>query len=246
MTSSLPRTSTRSARSSRRPRRLLVAAAAAVSAALIVGCSGDGGGSGDDPATVLEAARATLAETSGVRIELATERLPSGVSGVVRATGVGTPQPAFEGDITVATGGVNVDVPVVAVDGDVHAKLPFTTSFEVIDPSAYQAPDPAALMDPATGLATLLSEATDVTEGEQVRDGSAVLTSYEGTVPGTVVARIIPSADADAAFDAVFTINDDQQLIEAALTGPFYPDADALTYTVRFVEYGVDQQITAP
>jgi len=30
------------------------------------------------------------------------------------------------------------------------------------------------------------------------------------------------------------------------LTGPFYPDADEVTYTVDFDQYGVEKDITAP
>ena len=58
-----------------------------------------------------------------------------------------------------------------------------------------------------------------------------MLTSYSATVPGTAVAAMIPSASADADFDATFTVTDDDELAKAVLTGPFYPDADDVTYT---------------
>lgn len=229
----------------RRPRSPL--AVALVGVLLLLGaCSGGGSDEAEDPAVALDAAKTRLDETSGVRIELSTPGLPDGVSGVMSASGVGIRAPAFEGDITVATSGITADVPVVAVDGKVYAKLPFTTSFEVIDPAAYQAPDPASFMETEQGLSSLLSETSDVTEGEQVRDGSDVLTELTGTVPGTVVARIIPTADPEASFEAAYTVTDDDELVEAVLTGPFYPDADPVTYTVRFAEYDVEQEITAP
>lgn len=229
-----------------RPRSLLAVALAGV-LLLLGACTGGGGSEEDeDPTAALDAAKVRLDETSGIRIELSTPGLPSGVSGVMSATGVGTRAPAFEGDITVATSGITAVVPVVSVGGEVYAKLPFTTSFDVIDPAAYQAPDPASFMDTEQGLSSLLAETSDVTVGEQVRDGSDVLTEYTGTVPGTVVARIIPTADPDATFEAAYTLTDDDEIVEAVLAGPFYPDANSVTYTVRFAEYDVEQEITAP
>ena len=69
--------------------------------------------------------------------------------------------------------GLDVDVPVVSVDGTVYAKLPFTRSFAEVNPADYGAPDPAQLMDPDTGLSTWLTAATGIEEGERVRDGRA-------------------------------------------------------------------------
>lgn len=231
--------------SSARTRLSLVVAA--LLALVLTACSGGGDTpEGETPEDVLAAAKAELDETSGVEIELSTPGLPSGVSGLTSATGVGTHAPAFEGDITVSMAGVNADVPVIAVGGKVYAILPFTRDYDEIDPSAYQAPDPAALMNTTNGLSDLLGRATGVEEGEQVRDGSAVLTSYTGTVPGSVVATIIPSAQEDAGFAAEFTIDDDGRLVEATMTGPFYPATEDVTYSVRFVEYDVEQEITAP
>ncbi|UUZ58908.1 LppX_LprAFG lipoprotein [Nocardioides sp. B-3] len=78
------------------------------------------------PEEVLAAAATTLSETSGVSLTLSTEDLPDGVAGIVKADGVATNQPAFEGTITVIFAGQSVQVPVIAVDGKVNAVLPFT------------------------------------------------------------------------------------------------------------------------
>jgi len=218
-----------------------------LAAALVLsGCTSDARENSDSPEEVLAAAKATLDETSGVRVSLSTEKLPPTVDGILEAEGVGTHDPAFEGDLKVASGGVTADVPVIAAQGKVYAKLPFTTRYVEVDPAAYAAPDPAGLMEPEGGLSSLLTAAEDVEEGRQVRSGEDVLAGYKGTVPGDVVASVIPSASSDQAFEATFTVDEEDRLREAVLTGPFYPEADDVTYTITFDEYDTSADITLP
>jgi lipoprotein LprG len=199
-----------------------------------------------DPKKVLAAAKRNLDTTSGVRIGLKAGSLPTGVNGLLAADGVGTHAPAFRGTIKVSVSGVNADAAVVATAGKVYAKLPFTTSFAVIDPADYGAPDPADLLANQGGLSSMLTSARNVQQGAQVRDGKRVLTRYTATVPGTTMASIIPSARASARFDATFTIDDRNRLAKAVLRGPFYPKADDVRYTVTFDDYGLRRHITAP
>jgi len=228
-------------------RHRFVAGLALVTAISLSACSDSGSQEADQsPAEVLAEAKRNLDDTSGVHVVLATEQLPKGVNGVVSADGIGTHAPAFEGDLQVASGGITADAAVVAVDNVVYAKLPFTTSFAEIDPADYGAPDPAELMSTDAGLSSLLTEAADVEEGEPERSGETVVTTFTGTVPGDVVAAIIPSASAEDTFDATFTITEDGLLNEAVLAGPFYPDAEDVTYTIEFDEYDTDREITAP
>jgi lipoprotein LprG len=194
----------------------------------------------------LAEAKSALDEAEGVRIELKADRLPPAVNGLLTAEGVGTHAPAFSGDIQVTTGGITAKAAVIAVDGKVWAVLPFTTEYAQIDPADYQAPDPAALMSTDRGLSSLLTSAEAVEAGKQVRDGRTVLTELTATLPGDVVAGVIPSAQADADFDAGFTLDDDNRLAEVTMTGPFYPESAPVTYTIAFSEYGVTKDITAP
>jgi lipoprotein LprG len=233
---------------SRRRTPLLRAAVLVVALLLgvaVASCSG-GDESSLSPEQRLAAAKKALDETSGVQIQLVTEALPKGVSGLVSAQGVATHDPAFEGTITVSAGGITADAEVVAVDGVVHAKLPFTTKFVEIDPADYGAPDPAALMSTQDGLSSLLTAAEGVEAGKQVRDGDQVLSEIVGTVPGSAVRAVIPSASQDADFDATFTLDDADRVTRVVLTGPFYPDADDVTYTVDLEKYGVEKDIRAP
>lgn len=228
---------------SRHARAALSLAAATV---LLAACSDDEGGSDETPEEALAAAKAALDETSGVSLSLATGELPEGVDGVLEALGVATRAPAFEGDLTMVVNGLDVDVPVVSVDGRVYAKLPFTRSFAEVNPADYGAPDPALLMDPDTGLSTWLTEATAVEEAERVRDGELVLSSYTGSVPGKVVDASIPSVDEDAEFPATFRIDQDGRLRSVDISGPFYGPRGTVDYTVSLDDYGTDEDIGPP
>jgi lipoprotein LprG len=226
-------------------------AAAALGVLLLPGlaaCSGDDSVSdGRTPEQVMDLAKKNLDETSGVSITLDSDGLPDGVAGLSSGEGVGTHAPAFEGTIGVIVAGAPVDVPVVAVDDTVYAKLPFTFGWQDIDPADYGAPDPATLMSTDSGFSSLLPATTDLEEGDSVRGGAdnkEVLTEYTGTVPGDVVSNVIPSAEGD--FDATYSISSDGELRTAELTGVFYPDTEAMTYTIGFDDYGTEKDIVAP
>jgi len=243
------------------PHRLAAGVAVAVlSIAGLSACSDDGGGvtenesadADDDgeisPEEVLALAKTTFDETTGVNLTLETGDLPDGVDGLVSAEGVATHAPAFEGVATVMLSGspFNVD-PLVAVGGKVYASIPGVPITQEIDPEEYGAPDPAQLMDPEDGFSSILTETDDVEEGETVRggeDNKEVLTEYTGTVAGSFVENIIPSAEGD--FDATYTIAENGELRTARLTGVFYPDSDEMTYTVGIDDYGTEKDISEP
>ncbi|HET7388077.1 MAG TPA: LppX_LprAFG lipoprotein [Nocardioidaceae bacterium] len=209
------------------------------------GCSHDSASS-LSPHQALATAKKKLDKTSGVHLHLSTGKLPSGVDGVLDADGVATHAPAFKGSIKVAASGITADVAVVALQGVVYAKLPFTTKFVPIDPHDYGAPNPADLMSTSGGLSSLLTSATHLTKGAQQRNGKSVLDSYHGTVPGRAVATVIPSAVPSGNFDATFSIDDRHRLVRAVLTGPFYAKGGDVTYTIGFDDYGAHPHISKP
>lgn len=211
----------------------------------VAACSGSGEPE-VSPEERLAAAKTVLDETPGLTLSIETDELPAGVTGLLSGEGVATHDPAFEGTLEVFGSGLSAKVDVVAVDGEVLAQLPFRQDFVAIDPADYGAPDPAELMATDGGLSSLLTEAEDVEEGEQTRDGETVLTTYTATVPGEAVGALLPSADAAADFDAVFSVDDEDRLTRVELTGPFYPDAEDVTYVVGLADYGTEKKIVAP
>ena len=230
-----------STRAPRRARRAAAPLAALLLALPLTACSGseEPGEDSADPAEVMAAAKTTFDETSGVRITLSTDDLSEGVDGLLRAEGVGTHDPAFDGSIVVRYAGIEPTVPV-------YAQVPLTIGWSEVDPAEYGAPDPAGLMDADTGFSSLLVETEGLEQGEQVRGGTDnrdVLTTYTGTVAGDVVSGIIPSATGD--FDATYTVSDDDELRSMELTGDFY-GAGSMTYSITFADYGAEPSISAP
>ncbi len=209
-------------------------------------CSGDEAEDEPTAEEALAAAKVTLDETAGVELRLSTDALPEEVDGLVDATGVGTHAPAFEGTVDLSVNKLSLEVPVVAVDGQVFAKLPFTTKYAEVDPADYGAPDPSQLMDSSTGISSWLTEAAGIEEGDPVREGSLVLSSYSGTLPGDVVSDFIPTADTSADFPVTFRVDEEGTLHSVDVSGPFYGKGGEVDYTVTLSNYGVEKEITRP
>ncbi|HET7326130.1 MAG TPA: LppX_LprAFG lipoprotein [Nocardioidaceae bacterium] len=220
----------------------------AVLLALLVGCTGGSADSDEaaDPAERLAAAKQVIDEAASIDVELSTQELPDGVDGVTRATGTGNHDPAFKGTIDIVAAGFAGEAPVVAVDDEVYVQLPFTSEYVPVDVQTYGAPDPAVLMSTDDGISSLLTEATDVTEEGQRRNGEQVLTEFTGTLDGAVIADLFPSADEDGSFDVTFTLTDDNELDTATITGPFYAGAEDVTYEIEIDTSEEPVEITAP
>lgn len=233
-------------KSTTRRRLRPLAAALALPLLLATACSGGSDDDSETPEDVLAEAKSQLDDTSGVELTLTAGELPDSVDALVEATGTGTHAPAFEGDIELRVNNLTVKVPVVAVEGQVFAKLPGLKEFVEIQPEDYGAPDPAQFMDTTNGVSAWLTEAEGVEEGDESRDGDQVLTTYTGTVPGAAVAEVIPSASADVEFDATFRIDDEGRLTGADIAGPFYADAPDVDYTLTLDGYGTEADITRP
>lgn len=200
------------------------------------------------PAEVMAFAKAKLDETSGVTLSLATEDERAEGDFLKHAEGTVTSTPAFQG----TAGGrfLNFEqdsVGVRSVDGTFYVEVP-VLGWQTFEPADLCAPDPALLLDPATGVANILTAAEGLEEGKPTRsetDNSVIVTPYDGTVAGSVIKKILPCAPGDE-FDVTFTLTDDGLLRAAAITGEFFKGDAPVTYTFDISAYDVEQDITAP
>lgn len=209
-------------------------------------------GSDRSPDDVMELAKETLDETSGIRIDLTSSGLPDDVDQVVleSASGVAVHPASFEGGLVGRAFGLTENGEVIAIDGTVWLNLPILLGpgFEEIDPSDYGAPDPGQLIATEGGISDLIVETGDLEEGEEIRggeDNEEVLTEYTGTLTADQVELVIPSASGDS-FDVIYEITSDGELRSLAITGEFYSGTDDTTYTLELTDYGIEQEISAP
>jgi lipoprotein LprG len=220
-----------------------------IAAALVLGgCSGSSGEKADPGklAARLATAKKTLDAAEAINISLSTGKLPSGVTGLLSAKGVGNHTPAFKGKVTVITGGTSLGANVIAVGGKVYAKTSFAPVYLSVDPASLKAPDPASLLDTDSGITQILTKTRKLAAGGKSRDGSDVLTTIKGSLPGNVVRTIIPSADAARTFTVAYRLDAKDVLRDVTLVGKFYPDGGDVTYTVKLTTSDTPVSITKP
>ena len=222
-------------------RRLLMLVFTGVLAIVMTAC----GSTNHQPAGQrLKAARAFIDRSQAISFTLSTGDLPSGTDGVISASGTGTHQPGFSGQIKVVFSGTPISVPVRAVNGKVWAQV--LGPWQVINPAQYGAPDPTALMSRTTGISSLLTQATGLDKGQQTRSGSAIVTTYTGQIAGQIISRLIPLANASAPFTVSFSLTDDNHLVKASITGPFFAHAAKVTYNLTLSPCGSCKPVTPP
>ena len=234
-----------------RPSAVVTVVATVVAAALaLAGCSGngddEGGQSQESPAQALDAARDRLVTSPAVTFTLESEGLPGKAVGVSAAEGTGlfTP-PSFKGTLNATIRGVTGTVDVIAVEQDVYLKF-FTPGYAKIDPKDYGAPNPAQLFDQQTGVTSLVDKTSDPARGAKQRDGSDVLDTFTGTVPGSAVAELFVIGDKSGTFDITYGVTDtDHELRKVVLEGPFYAGSTA-TYTLHLERLAEAVAISRP
>ncbi|MCW2786991.1 MAG: hypothetical protein JWP74_3508 [Marmoricola sp.] len=232
-------------------RRLTVLVAVTVAlAALLAGCGGSSGGStsggGAAVAAALAKAKKNFDAASSVHLTMTTKATPTSGDAVLGADGTLTHQPAFEGNVKVHISGLTANVPIVSLNGKVHAKLPLTTSYTVINPGEYGAPDPADFADRSHGISGLLLKLTGATKTGQSRNGKTVVTTYAGTLTGALVKPIIPSANGTGTYKTVVGIDDQGVLTTLSVTGDFFASSGAVTYDLVFSDYNKNVTISTP
>lgn len=181
----------------------------------------------------LTEARATIDSAETVTITLTAKDLPDGTSGLQSASGSGNKTPAFTGTVKYITGSSTISAEIIAVGAEVVAKPSFSPVFIAIDPGSMKAPNPASFFEKDTGVSQILVQTKGLTDAGRSRDGKDVLTAIDGTLPGAVVRAVIPSADTASSFAVTYRLTDDNDLRDATITGPFYPNIGDVTYTLQ-------------
>ncbi|MER7072138.1 LppX_LprAFG lipoprotein [Terrabacter sp. NPDC000476] len=233
------------------PGKLVAVALAALGVVAVSSCSSEpeGASAGQtqaSPAQLLAAAKAKVDAAPSVHLALASSNVPDGASGVVSADGWGQHPPAFKGTFKVSLKGVQADAEITSVGGEVYAKLPLVPGTNRIDPKTFGLPDPAVLFSTDKGLTTLLTSTTSPALGAKKRQGSEVLSTVTGSLPGKAVTDLFLIGDSSGTFSATYGLTDSSELRQAVLTGPFFGAGTSSTYTLTLDQYGAPLTITKP
>ena len=224
--------------------------AAVVLLAGLAACSSggeDASSPAEDPRAMLAQAKTALDEATSVHVTVTSTMVPAGATGLVGGEGTAARPAAFSGELEVSVGGGTVTVGVISVDGTVYAKTPFGPDYAPTDPAQFGLSDPADLLDPDTGVSSLLPAATGAELGAKSRVDGEVVREVSAQIPGDAVNAVLSTADPSSPVEAVFrVVSRTGELRGAELTGPFFAAGRDSTYTIVLDGYGEPVDITAP
>lgn len=224
-----------------------------VLAVVLVGAAcGSGGGqpsTGPDAHTLLTQAKAAVDAASAVHFTISSQNASSSASGTYVTSGDGDAErpDSMTGTLEVVVNGLPVKLGIVSTGGTFYVRLPFTTGYQVTNPSAYGFGDPGKLLDPTAGLSSLLTDAssasldgTDRLNGEELRE-------VKVTLPGKPIAALLTSADSSQDVQGrIGMVPSSHQVRRVVLTGPFFDPHKSSTFTLILDRYGETVQITPP
>jgi lipoprotein LprG len=216
---------------------------------LVAGCSSSQKSTAGpaDSTALLTAARTSLAATPTVHFTLTSTNVPTDGTRLVDGQGVIVRPKQFQGKLSIMINANRVSVELISAGGQVYAKLPFSNSFQVTNPSDFGLSDPAKLIDPNTGIARMFGELTAVTDKGRLRIGNDVVTQLNGTLPGTLVDALLTDADPAQPVKAeLYITQDTHQLRRVVMTGPIYTKGVDSTFNLLLDQYGAPATVTAP
>ena len=222
-------------------RRPLVAAAGL--AALAAAC----GYAGPSAATLLQRARTTFDQTTAFHIQLTSQDATGSGIQLTAADGDAVRPDGFHGTLQLEESGLPLQVQVVSTAGHFYVQLPFTLAYQPADPAQYGFADPGQLLNPTTGISTLLTSARSPTIGSSVRDSGESLQQVDATLPGQLVASLLVDADPSQPVSVVYGIDiTDNQVRTVDLTGPLFEAGHQSTFHLILSRYGENVSVTPP
>lgn len=222
---------------------MTVAAAAALSMASVACGQPEG-----SALTMLTRAKSLMDATSSAHFTLSSSGARS-ESSVTLLGGNGDIQrpDAFHGTLNIVIAGFTTSVAAVSSHGRFYIQNPLDQQFEPADPSMYGFADPARLLDPKTGLSSLILKCTDVSARGDDRTGGELLHELSCTLPGSAVQALLTDAAPDQTVAATVGIAAGSgQLRRVVLAGPFYSSTSSTTFTLVVDNYGENVTITPP
>jgi lipoprotein LprG len=221
-----------------------LAGAVTLVAVLIAGCSQST--PKGDPSALLSAARQKLDAASSLHFSLTSNVPDRGKTTILAGKGDLERPDSIAGSFTISVSGFPAEVKVVSKGGVFAAQLPFAVGYVKTDPSRFGLENPAQLMDPNSGITSLLGGATNPKMGPQVRLEGELLDTVTATVPGDKI-PVLPDAAPQKPVALVALIDPHtDELRQISLTGPFTSSTSDGTYVLVLTAYDEHVDITLP
>ncbi|MHB8719388.1 MAG: LppX_LprAFG lipoprotein [Candidatus Dormibacteria bacterium] len=199
-------------------------------------------------ATLLRDAKQSIDTATSVHFSLTSANVSGGGPLLTGGHGDARRPDGFSGVLTVVVDGLPVNVDVVSVGGVFYARTPLSGgSYDRTDPSTYGFGDPAKLLDPNSGLSSLLSICSNAASAPADKLNGEDLAEVTCTIPGAAVAALLTSADPSQPVRATVGVDaSTHQLRRVTLSGPFFSATQTSTFTVVLSHYGENVTVTPP
>lgn len=218
--------------------------AVAAAATCLSGC----GTPPPDPGQLLRDAKHSVDSASTLHFTLTSQDVTGAGPLITGGSGVAKRPDGFSGTLDVVASGFTVSVAVVSIGGVFYARSPLGSGgFDKTDPSTYGFGDPGKLLDPSTGLSSLLAVCSSPADANADRLNGEQLDEVTCSIPGDRVAALLTSADPSQPVRATVGVDaTSHQLRRVVMVGPFFDKTHPSTFTVVLDNYGANVSITAP
>ena len=219
---------------------------AAVAASLVAAC-GSSRTYETDPRALLREGKQAVDATQSVHFSITSSEVQASGTYITGGSGDAKRPDGFTGSLAVVVGGLPLNIAILSTHGTFYVKLPFSSTYAATDPAKYGFADPGHLIDPSTGLSTLLVSAKTASLGDRDRFRGEELYEVHASFPGQQVKDLLTSADPAKDVSGTVGINvDNHQVRRVVLTGPFFDAKKLSSYTLILDNYGENVSITPP
>lgn len=230
-----------------RMRRIVGSLVLLVAALTLPGCSGSGSAGPPtdrptDPAAILAASSAAMADVATAHFTLAVDGTIQGVT-ISRAEGDLTRDGDAAGTATISQFGQLIEAQFVLVDGGLWIKGPTGGFVQVPESATGSLYDPSAILDPDRGVSRVLAQARN----PALSSSDAQTSVVTATVPQDVAAGLVPGLQADVT--GTFTIAAAGNTLSSArfdVTDPALTGGQPASVAVELSDLGAPVDVTVP
>jgi hypothetical protein len=196
---------------------------------------------------LLTSARRTVNAARAVHFVVTSQNMPSSGTTLQGGSGDLVRPGQLKGSFQASVDGLPVDIKLIEVRGKFYALLPFASRYQVVDPARFGFGDPAALLNPHTGVSGLLTELRGARSSGQTRVNGELLDQVSGSVPGADVVNFLPDVDTSQPVALTFGIDPSSYQVRTVVArGPFVEAGVKSIYRVVLTRYGESVKIAAP